>query len=80
MKLATLNIQLFKIKHVWDNQIPFFDKELSKAIMTRTKYHDKETPHRFQHFHQGKKLLLSRDHKTVTIMNLIIQYCFEMPG
>ena len=48
--------------------------------MTRTKYHDKETPHRFQHFHQGKKLLLSRDHKTVTIMNLIIQYCFEMPG
>ena len=26
-----------KKKHAWGNQIPFFNKELSKVIMTRTK-------------------------------------------
>ena len=39
--LATLNKHgLCKIKHVRGNQMPFFDKKLSKTIMTRTKLRD----------------------------------------
>ena len=42
ISLATLNKHApCKLKHVRGNQMPFFDKELSKAIMTRTKLRKK---------------------------------------
>ena len=41
INLATLNKHApCKIKHVRSNQMPFFDKEPSKAIMVRTKLHN----------------------------------------
>ena len=53
ISLDTLNKDaVHKKKHAWDNQMPFFNKELSKAITTRTKLQNRSKENRMRYTKQ----------------------------
>ena len=78
IRLETLNKHaLSKKKHARDNQIPFFNKELSKAIMTRIKLRNifqqnRSEESRMRYTKQGKLWvsLLTKTDKKIYCENL----------
>ena len=77
ISLATLNKHAECKKHVRDNQMPFFDTELSKAIMTRTKLHNNFLQNKSE---QNRKLYAKQRHFCVSLLRKVKKRFFFLSG
>ena len=73
ISLATLNKHAECKKHVRGNQMSFFDTELSKAIMTRTKLHNNFLQNKSE---QNRKLYAKQRHFCVPLLRKVKKRLF----